>query len=93
MTLKFAPWGEDPFFEWEEFNEQHIWKHKVNVFEVEECFENAYTIRPHKKAKSQPKKYGDRYMIEGVTDGGRKLIIVLQYKGANVIRVITAWNR
>ena len=86
MTLKFAPWSEDPLFELDDVNEGHIWKHKVNVFEVEECFENAYTIKPHKQAKSQPRRYGDRYLVEGITDGGRKLIIIVQHKGAIELR-------
>lgn len=92
MVLSVVPWDEDIQFEWDEYNEAEIWKHRVTCFEVEECFENRYRLVPHKKAKSDPKKYGDRYQIQGWTNGGRKLFIVIQYKGNNVIRPITAFD-
>lgn len=92
MTLSAVPWGEDPIFEWDEYNEAEIDKHHLTCFEVEECFENSYWSAPHNKAKSWPQKYGDRYRIRGKTDGGRKLFIIIQYKGANVIRPITAYD-
>lgn len=92
MALTVVPWGDDPIFEWDEYNEAEIWEHRVTCFDVEECFENPYRAAPHKKAKSEPKKYGDRYQITGKTDGGRKLFIIIQYKGGNVIRPITAFD-
>ena len=92
MTLTFVPWEYDLIFEWDEHNEIEIWRHSVNCFEVEECFENPYRVAPHNKAKSEPEKYGDRYRITGQTNGGRKLLIIIQYKGGNVIRPITAFD-
>lgn len=92
MTLKFDPWGDDPLIEWDEFNERKVWAHRVSTFEVEDCFENEHIIRPHKKAKSEPEKYADRYAVIGKTNGGRKLIIIVQFKGANIVRPITAWD-
>ena len=92
MVLKHPPWGDEPLFEWDEFNENHIWRHKVSAFEVEECFDNEHKIRPHKKAKSNPERYGKRYAIIGITNSGRKLIIIVQHKGVNIIRPITSWG-
>lgn len=92
MTLTVVPWGDDPIFEWDEYNETEIWKHHVSCFEVEECFENPYRAAPHNKAKSEPEKYGYRYRITGQTNGGRKLFVIIQYKGGNVIRSITAFD-
>ena len=94
MTLKFEPWGERPTFEWDEHNESKIWAHGIDVFEVEQCFdmENERFVTPHPKAKAEPERYGDRYMVRGVTNGGRKLLIVVQHVGRNIVRPITAWT-
>lgn len=92
MVLKFEPWGDDPIFDWDEENEQKVWSHGLNAFEVEECFKNAHSTIPHRQAKSQPERYGDRYEIRGMTDARRKLVIIVQYLGANWIRPITAWD-
>ena len=92
MTLTVVPWGDDPIFEWDEYNEREIYEHRVDCFAVEECFENKYWVAPHNKAKSDSEKYGDRFRIKGVTLGGRKLFMVIQYKGGNLIRPITAYD-
>ncbi len=92
MVLKFAPWGSNPTFDWDESNENEIWAHRIRDFEIEQCFENDYTVIPHKKAATEPEKYGDRYLVRGRTDGGRKLIVIVQYLGANFVRPVTAWN-
>lgn len=42
--------------------------------------------------ESEPAKFADRYVVQGITDGGRKLVIIVQYKGARIIRPITAWD-
>ena len=92
MVLKFEPWGDDPVLEWDEYNEAKFWEHRIRDFEVEECFENAHFVVPHIKAKSEPEKYGDRYLIRGVTDGGRKLLVIVQHKNGNRVRPITGWE-
>lgn len=94
MVLKYEPWGSNPRFEWDEYNEAKIWEHGVDVFEVEQCFdmENERFVTPHPKAKSEPVKYGDRYLVRGVTNGGRRLLITVQYVGGNIVRPITAWE-
>lgn len=94
MTLKYEPWDEDPSFEWDEHNAAKIWAHGIEPFEVEQCFEleNERVVIPHVKAKSEPEKYGDRYIIRGVTNGGRRLLITIQHVRGNIVRPITAWD-
>ena len=94
MVLQYEPWGDDPVFEWDEHNEAKIGAHGIEPFEVEQCFEleNERVVIPHVKAKSEPEKYGDRYMVRGVTHGGRRLFITVQYAGGNIVRPITAWE-
>ncbi|OGW86955.1 MAG: hypothetical protein A3C35_00225 [Omnitrophica bacterium RIFCSPHIGHO2_02_FULL_46_11] len=92
MVLKFEPWGDDPIFEWDEHNQEKIWIHGIRDFEAEECFENKHFVVPHPKAKSQPEKYRDRFIVRGITEGGRKLLVVVQHKAGTTVRVITAWE-
>ena len=92
MPLQRAPWGDHLSFEWDEHNIEEMWKHGVRHFEVEQCFRNEHVIRPHRKARSEPEKYGDRYVVQGITDGGRKLVIIVQHTGDENVRPITAWD-
>ena len=92
VTLKYDPWGDDPVFDWDEGNLNEVWPHHVDQLELEQCFENEHDTTPHPKSKSEPEKYGDRYIVLGVTDGGRKLFIVVQHLGANWVRPITAMD-
>lgn len=92
MGLREDPWGDDPTFDWDDDNREEIWAHKVRDFEVEECFENEHVTIPHKKARSEPDKYGGRYVVRGVSENGRKLVIIVQDLGANWVRPITAWE-
>ncbi len=92
MPLRRFPWGDYPSFEWDDYNTEEIWRHGVRPFEVEQCFQNARYVRPHGKARSEPEKYGDRYVVRGVTDGGRKLVMIVQDIGGGCIRPITAWE-
>jgi len=92
VVLKFAPWGSNPGFDWDDNNENKIWSHRIRDFEVEECFENNPDVMPHEKTRTCPEKYSDRFLVKGKTNGGRKLVIVVQYLGANFVRPITAWD-
>lgn len=92
MVLKFEPWGKDCIFEWDEYNLEKCWLHRIWDYEIEECFENAHFVKPHPKAKSEPQKYRDRFQIIGMTDAGRRLQIIVQFKGGNKVRPITAWE-
>jgi len=92
MSPSYAPWGSYPSFEWDEYNEGEVYQHGITPSEIEQCFDNEHFIRPHRKAHSEPEKYGDRYVVGGTTDGGRKLIIIVQNVGDGIIRPITAWE-
>ncbi len=93
MTLSHLPWDKnDVTFDWDEFNQEEIWRHGVKDFEFEACFENEHFVIHHPKWKSDPIKYKDRYVVKGVTHGGRKLIIFVDYKGGNLLRPVTAWD-
>ena len=92
MTLKYEPWGNNPDFDWDHGNLEEIWNHRIRDFEVEQCFENEHDAIPHMKARSQPVKYGDRYVVRGMTHGGRRLTIVVQYLGDSWVRPVTAWD-
>ena len=91
-SLKYEPWRGIPELDWDDDNEKEVWAHRVNTFEVEQCFENAHITYPHPKARSQPERYRDRYIVRGSTGAGRKLVIVVQYLGSIWVRPITAWD-
>ena len=93
MTLSHLPWDSDAVFDWDEFNQREIWGHGVRDLEVEECFENDHSVIHHPKWKAEPEKYSNRYVVKGVTHGGRKLLIFIDYKGGNFIRPVTAWDQ
>ncbi len=71
--------------EWDEGNVyKNEIKHRVKYYEIEEAIENeSKCIIPHKK-------YKDRYVLLGITDGGRYLFIVYQEKEGGIIRPIHA---
>lgn len=68
-------------FEWNENNIDHILRHHVVPDEVEEACLNKPYIR---------KTLDNRYLIYGITDDGRYLLIVGINKGKGVFRTITA---
>ena len=98
MTINIVPWGDDPAFDWNDDNQREIAAHGVKDFEVEQCFENEegyskeFWVSRHKKARSDPESYGDRYIVKGSTLGGRRLTIIIQCLGGSWIRPITAWD-
>ena len=71
--------------EWDENNVyKNEIKHAVKYYEIEEAIENRYkVIIPHKK-------YKDRFILLGQSDGGRYLFIIYQEKPNGVIRPIHA---
>ena len=83
-SLKNKRWY---YFDWDEYNVEKVWQHGVAPEEAEQCFFNPYNIRPHPK-----KRYKDRYIIRGNTNGGRKLFVVFQDLKNNIARIITAYQ-
>ncbi len=68
-------------FEWDENNIEHILRHHVVPDEIEEACLNKPYIR---------KTLDNRYLIYGITDDGRHLIIIGINKGKGIFRTITA---
>jgi len=70
-----------PEFEWDEHNEEKLLaRHGVTVVEAEECFGNANSRR----------RVGDVYLMLGITDAGRLLLLVYEQKAGGMVRVFSA---
>lgn len=68
---------------WDDWNVEHIKKHKVNVNEVEEvCRAIAKSLKTYKK----------RLIVLGKTKKGRLLTVVLAPEGGGKYYVVTARN-
>jgi uncharacterized DUF497 family protein len=75
------------FFVWDDDNVSHLSRHGIAPEEAEQVFFNRYVITPNKK------KHGTgRYRIDGRTDGGRYLRLIIEDFGRNIARVITGWD-
>ena len=76
-----APYFE---FEWNEYNSgKNLYKHGVSDTEIEQVFENPNVIMRHKK-------YPDRRIVLGVTNGGRYLFMSVQHLSRICCRPIHA---
>ncbi len=72
--------------EWDEGNEAHATRDGVSVAEIEQVLAGGPVFRPDRRGS------GD-YLAEGVTDGGRRLRVVVAHDPARrVLRPITAWE-
>lgn len=70
-----------PEFEWDEHNEEKLLaRHGVTVAEAEECFGNTNSRR----------RVGDVYLMLGITDAGRLLLLVYEQKAGGMVRVFSA---
>ncbi|MFN7973877.1 MAG: hypothetical protein U0166_16270 [Acidobacteriota bacterium] len=80
-------WGrfEPADFEYD-FERDKLGEHRVTFEEAVECFFSDFLVRRNKR-------FRDRFQLEGVTFGGRKLKIIFQVKDRNVVRIITGWQR
>ena len=68
-------------FEWDEVNIGHIAEHNVTAEEVEEaCFNDPFVLKGRQK----------RYYVLGRADSGRYLVVIIQPKSREIVRVITA---
>lgn len=68
---------------WDEWNVEHIKKHKVSVDEVEEVI--GFRIKTFKS-------YKGRILVLGNTEKGRLLTVVLALEGRGKYYVVTARN-
>ena len=78
-------------FEWDDENKkngnvQHLRDHDIEPEEAEECF-----FHDHDLARDD-RRFFDVYIIDGRTDRGRRLRLVLQDKGGGLARVFTGWQ-
>lgn len=72
--------------EWDESNEAHATRHGVSVAEIEQVLAAGPVFRSDRRGS------GD-YLAEGVTDGGRRVRVVVAHDPARlVLRPITAWD-
>jgi len=69
------------YFEWDDYNVNHIAEHGVDPLEVEEVFKNRPLIRKGRQGL---------YQAFGQTDEGYYLFVVFRHKGKETARVITA---
>jgi hypothetical protein len=53
---------------------------------AEECFFHDYTFRRDEQ------HFSDVYVLDGITDRGRRLRLVFQDKGNRVARIFTGWD-
>src|SRR5436190_96754 len=80
-TSARGPWD----FEYD-FDHDELAAHRITFEEAVQVFENDYRVLRNKG-------YRDRRQILGVTDGGRRLKLIVQIKPGNVVRIITGWDR
>ncbi len=73
-------------FEWDDSNEEHLARHRIEPWEVEEVFDNQPVWLPNKASGS-----GDWLMV-GHTNGNRPLSIVVQViEETEELRAFTGW--
>lgn len=69
-----------------DFDNDELSRHRITFEEAIQVFENEYQV-------FRNKGHSDRRQILGVTDGGRRLKLIVQLKAGDVIRIITGWDR
>jgi uncharacterized DUF497 family protein len=69
-----------------DFETDELAKHQITFEEATTVFESPFGVRRNKG-------YRDRYQILGVTDGGRRLKLIVEIKPISVVRIITGWER
>lgn len=85
-----------PRFDWYRFewdredkkngNVQHLRDHGIEPEEAESCFFHDYRV------SRDDRRFDDVYILDGRTDRGRRLRLVLQDKGNGLARVFTGWD-
>jgi hypothetical protein len=91
--MPLPPWSSSPLIVWDEFNLDHIARHGVTPWEVEEVLTvSGYEARPHKK-RNKMAKYRNRYLVTGQTIGGRNLLVVVDLIDRDHVRPATAFGR
>ncbi|MDN5861267.1 MAG: hypothetical protein L0H84_21905 [Pseudonocardia sp.] len=74
--------------DWDEVNREHATRHGISVTEINQALRNDPTVRRTRKGRR-----GDYYAF-GITDGGRKVVVVIAWNpDRRIIRPITAWEQ
>jgi hypothetical protein len=68
-------------FQWDSANVEHIARHRVKPFEVEEVLEDDPLLR---------RTHDGRYLAYGRTEVGRCLLVIFVWKSEHAARVIAA---
>jgi uncharacterized DUF497 family protein len=90
--IPIVPWGNEPIVEWDEENEDHVSRHGVAPWEVEEMIvQGEYECIRHPKWR-RGGRYAKRYLLRGRTLGGRPLLVVVDRIGPERLRPVTVWE-
>jgi len=91
-SIARIPWGADPAVEWDEENEEHVSRHGVSPWEVEEMItQGDFECIRHPKWRKGG-KYARRFLLRGRTLGGRPLLVVVERVGSERLRPVAAWE-
>lgn len=71
----------------DEANEHHVTRHGVSAREITQGFRNDPAVRRNRRART-----GD-YIALGVTDGGRRILVIFIFADEYGVRPIAAWER
>lgn len=91
-ALSVIPWGETPFIVWDDENVEHVAKHGVEPWEVEEMIYEGEMVGIRHPKWRKGAKYARRFMLSGATLGGRRLLVIVDRIGARRLRPVTAWS-
>jgi len=69
-----------------DFENDELAAHRITIEEAVQVFDNEFDVHRNKG-------YRGRYQIHGVTDGGRRLLLIVQINAEHVVRIITGWDR
>lgn len=68
-------------------NEHHVTRHGVTAREITQAFRNNPTIRRNRRTRTSD------YIALGVTDGGRRILVIFTFTDESGVRPIAAWER
>ena len=86
------PWGDDPLVDWDEENEEHVSRHGIASWEVQEMITQGECECVHHPRWRKGGKHANRFLLRGRTLGGRPLLVVVDRIGLERLRPVTAWE-
>jgi uncharacterized protein len=79
------PVRDDPEFDWDEQNEQHLAKHSISRSDAEDVLSGTHILLEYQMEENE-----QRWVAVGATRTGRILAIVFTVRG-EAVRPITGW--